>query len=258
MEYTEIILGVDQKKDLLENLHHWALDAEVENDPYVVGIYSAIEKDENLSMWSTLSPLQYLPTPRAKSGEFAMNLGKFISILRNILVFVPVALTWKSVGEATTAFSIFIEKNNATTVNFLEFWQNGYQILDSKWIIGKVAEIDFLIIILVIALSLLSSLLMSSAASATRSKTRVLGSERVALSLALSSYLYGRRPVKSTNFTEDMSEAAENLLATTKALSDSTTNIKTLIDDIPKVQELQGKMSGFYRWLAGRLEDIDE
>jgi len=138
---------IAENEVLRDSLTAWANKHGFLNDPYVVGLTAALDTRRNLSMWATLSPLEYLPRPEAKGRR--LRLIKFITLVRNTLIFAPVALTWAAVGKATTAFGIYVGDNAGAVVNFLEFWQNGYGVLDKKWTLGNVATLDFILIIAV-------------------------------------------------------------------------------------------------------------
>jgi hypothetical protein len=77
-----------------------------------------------------------------------------MSVLRNSLVFLPVALTWFAISKATSAFALYTSDNSLSVVNFLDFWENGYGVLASRWALSNVATLDFEIILLIIALTI--------------------------------------------------------------------------------------------------------
>ena len=97
---------IAENEALRDSLSAWANKNGFLDDPYVVGLTAALDKRRNLSMWATLSPLEYLPRPETKGRR--LRLIKFITLVRNTLIFAPVALTWAAVGKATTAFEIYV------------------------------------------------------------------------------------------------------------------------------------------------------
>ena len=98
-----------------------------------------LESKSNLHKWAELDPFEFLPYPGSVGSEKKNRLIDNLTVLRNVLVFAPVALTWAAVGQATTAFEKYTAANDGAVVNFLEFWQNGYGVLDAKWRISEVA-----------------------------------------------------------------------------------------------------------------------
>ena len=107
---------------LADKLLAWADKYDVTKDGYVRGLYEALTSRKNLQIWASLNPIEYLPMPELKAGLSMANWTRSITVLRNVLVFLPVALTWAAVGEATTAFSTYLKANGSDIVNFLDFW----------------------------------------------------------------------------------------------------------------------------------------
>jgi hypothetical protein len=144
-----------QAIDLLAtSISQWISKYNLQNDPYLTGLLAAIEGKKDLHIWADLDPNDYLPHPETGAGQAKERLVRLLTVIRNVLVFAPVALTWAAVSAATTGFSQYIEANGADVVNFLDFWQNGYGILHDEWKIGNVARLDFIIVVIVIALTL--------------------------------------------------------------------------------------------------------
>ena len=135
---------------LAEKLDDWAILNSVKNDSYLSRLSYALRNKENLNFWANLSALESLPFPTSNAGKSQSKISQILILIRNVLVFAPVALTWWAVAEATRGFSIYLAQNGENVVNFLDFWQNGYGVLGSEWKIANVAKLDFIIIIFVI------------------------------------------------------------------------------------------------------------
>jgi hypothetical protein len=121
-----------QAEALLQHIQSWARKADVVNTPYVAGLTAAINSKKDLHIWATLEPFQYLPYPIVTVGARIVRLVRILTVLRNVLVFAPVALTWAAVGQATSGFSAYVKENGANVVNFLDFWQNGYGYIGTE------------------------------------------------------------------------------------------------------------------------------
>ena len=134
---------------LVNSLQSWATLYNVQNDPYVSGLTSAISARKNLPMWASLDPLEYLPHAHINTHKRLHFVSLILSIVRNSLVFLPVALTWFAISEATKAFALYTSDNSLSVVNFLDFWENGYGVLASRWALSNVATLDFQIILLI-------------------------------------------------------------------------------------------------------------
>jgi hypothetical protein len=218
--------------DISEQLSNWAERNAVSDDRIVQDLLQDFEAEENLNIWATMDPFEYLPQPAPVQGAKLLSWAKLTSTIRNVMVFVPVALTWEAVSKATEAFAKFVEANNATTVNFLEFWQNGYDVLPSFWTISHIATLDFLIILGVIALSLFATFLNDKGSSLNRAELREIDNDRLGTALALKMYLYSMREIDKTNIKEGVASSVSALLTATSSLSKSARQLSTVVAEL--------------------------
>ena len=233
--------------EISQSLANWAARNSVSKDPIILGLLQDLNDEDNLAIWATMDPFEYLPQPRPHLGNRFFSWAKITANLRNVSVFVPVALTWKAVSEATVAFAKFVEQNNATTVNFLAFWQNGYEILGNFWTIGHIASLDFLIIVGVIILSLVSTSLNSRGSKLNREELEQIENERFEIALALTMYLYSMREIDKSNVKEGIASSVAALLSATSSLSKSAKQISNVIRDleegVPSINEFGTKIA---------------
>lgn len=218
--------------DISEQLLSWAERNGVSDDRIVQDLLQDFEAEENLNIWATMDPFEYLPQPAPVQGAKLLSWAKLTSTLRNVMVFVPVALTWEAVSKATEAFAKFIEANNATTVNFLEFWQNGYDFLPSFWTISHIATLDFLIILGVIALSLLATFLNGKGSSLNKAELHEIDKDRLGTALALKMYLYSMREIDKSNIKEGVASSVSALLTATSSLSKSARQLSAVVAEL--------------------------
>jgi hypothetical protein len=203
-----------------QKLVDWARTNQVSNDPYVSGLANALFSKTNLAMWAELSPIEHLPRP-THSVKGSKLLATLV-LLRNTLIFVPVALTWTAVGHATDAFGQYVSQNLGTVVNFLEFWQNGYGVLAPQWRIAGVANADFLIILTVIGLIFATSYLGRKDKRLRLAMAHKLDAERMELAIELSEFLFEKRTITTVTFNQSIASTVKDLLAAGKALSEVT------------------------------------
>ena len=218
--------------DIYEQLSNWAERNAVSDDRIILDLLHDFEAEENLNIWATMDPFEYLPRPAPVQGAKFLGLAKLTSTIRNVVVFVPVALTWEAVSKATEAFAKFVEANNATTVNFLEFWQNGYDVLPSFWTISQIATLDFLIILGVIALSLLATFLNGKGSSLNRAELQEIEKDRLGIALALKMYLYSMREIDKSNIKEGIASSVSALLTATSSLSKSARRLSAVVEEL--------------------------
>lgn len=203
---------------LADKLLAWADKYDVTKDGYVRGLYEALTSRKNLQIWASLNPIEYLPMPELKAGLSMANWTRFITVLRNVLVFLPVALTWVAVGEATTAFSKYLKDNGSDIVNFLDFWQNGYGVLDDKWRIATIAYLDFLIIMVVIVLTLIASYFSRRVTELQIMSEKETDRERILLSVEIASYLFEKQKVTNVTMNQSLARALDKLLNATESI----------------------------------------
>lgn len=220
--------------EVIDKLSQWANENGVHNDRIVTSLLEDFEREDNLAIWAGMDPFEFLPHPQPANGLKFFNWAKLISNFRNVLVFLPVALTWEAVSKATEAFAIFVEKNNATTVNFLEFWQNGYDVLPSFWTISHIASLDFAIILGVIGLSLLSTFWHAKGLQTNKSAIQILEQQRIEMALTLKMYLYSMREIDKTNVEEGISSSVSALLSASSTLSKSAKQLLASVSQIEK------------------------
>ena len=240
---------VDDAKVLADQIAAWAdLNGHVD-DPYVVGLVNGLYKKRDLSMWASLDPLQMLPYAQSRRGESQLKYGRIFAIIRNILVFAPVAITWKGVEQASVAFSKFIENNNASTVNFLEFWQNGYGVLPDFWTISNIARLDYSLVGVIILLSVVSIYLTERAKSLRASDRVVLDGDRTHLAIQITSYLFDKRAINNVTMNEGLATALQNLQNTTKSLEVSIGRLENASKKHPSDISFRGEYKDFFNRL---------
>ena len=209
---------VDRNQILADVIQGWARSHQLTDDPYITGLTRALLENKNLAMWASIDPLAVLPKPNSTDQDGLFKIFRRINMFRNALVFAPVAFTWLAVGKATSAFQEFVEKNTTATVNFLEFWQNGYDVLGSEWRISRVATLDFFIVLLVILLTLFSNYLGEIANKRELESEREIAQERTELAIAIKEYLYSKQTVTRLTLNQGIASAIENLVEATENL----------------------------------------
>jgi len=219
-------------EEISQKLSQWASRNGVESDHIVQSLLQDFADEDNLAIWAGMDPFEYLPQPYPTVGNKFFNWAKQVANIRNVLVFIPVAITWEAVSKATEAFAKFVEANNATTVNFLEFWQNGYDVLPAFWTISRIASLDFAIILGVIALSLVSTYFNTRGSKINKVEVNQLEAERLEMALALKMYLYSMREIDKNNVGEGISSSVAALLSATSSLSKSAKQLSGVVSEL--------------------------
>lgn len=215
---------------LAEKLERWVFLRGVKNDPYLHQLIEALHSRKNLHVWAEIQPLEFMPHPTSLIQSTQTNLVRILTIVRNVLVFAPVALTWAAVSAATTGFAAYTKENGASVVNFLDFWQNGYGYLADHWHIGEVARLDFLLVVVVIVLTLYVSLAGHKAHTARINEEIKIDQERAELALEITAVLHDKRKITTVTMNQALAGSISRLVS-------ATHNLETAAKDIAKAQK---------------------
>lgn len=219
-------------QELIDEITSWARRNGSSNDAIVTSLLEDLSQMSELSSWASLPTIELLPPINAPKADAKITLANRIAIIRNILVFAPVALTWIAVSKATAAFGAYTSANKSAVVNFLEFWQNGYGVLAKEWTIGQIAFTDFAIITLVIILSLTVSFMEIQHKKMLSTDVARRENERIALGIKLHKYLDSKRASTPEVINANVTNAVRNLVSASKDIAKTT---KELSKDIKKV-----------------------
>ena len=250
--------------DLAARLREYGENYGLEEDPYLEGLSNAIEDGKNLSVWASNDVMTLLPHPDVDSVEGPVYSA--MVLVRNVLVFVPVALTWLAVGKATTAFSAYTAQSSATSiVNFLQFWQNGYGLLSPTWTLSHVAQLDFYVIGTVIFLTFVTPFMNRSAVKkASRFEQDALR-ERLALVIEVESFLFDKRRLTPLTIDsalaqsfERVVDATHNLMVASKRIEAGLKALPRMIDELREAQRPSIEDEDEFRQLKPITQVIDD
>jgi hypothetical protein len=212
---------------LADSVEAWGNKYGQTEDGYISGLIAALRENKNLHVWATFDPVDYLPIPMVANGSKLARRVRFITVLRNVLVFAPVALTWIAVGEATKGFQEYIQTNTTGVANFLDFWQNGYDILPPEYRISEVALVDAIIILTVIGLTLFASILGGKAEKQTSGSEAFADRERTALAIEIGLYMYDKQKPTASVINSSVANSVARLRTSTTALETSAKSLAT-------------------------------
>lgn len=207
----------DGNLEVLDQLTSWASTYKVSEDSYVSGLTEALQSRTNLPFWSTMSAAEFLPRAAVKAAN--TQLIYYLTLVRNLLIFVPVAITWLAIGQASQAFAVYTQQNSESVANFLEFWQDGYGYLAEEWTLTRVAVLDASILLFIIVLIVVSSSLEQRSKRHRVELTRTADDDRMRVAIAVDSYLFDKRSVTNVTLNQGLSRALQNLENTSGALN---------------------------------------
>jgi hypothetical protein len=194
-----------------------------------------------------------MPHPDVESVEGPIYSA--MVLIRNVLVFVPVALTWLAVGKATTGFAVYTAKSSAASVvNFLQFWQNGYGVLAKVWTLSHIAEDDFYIIGTVILLTFITPFMNRSAVKKAASFEQDALRERLTLVIEVESFLFDKRRLSPLSIDSALAQSFERVVEATHNLAMASKRIETGLHALPKQIEGESTTTSFDQRFATPFE----
>ena len=250
--------------ELASRLREYGENYGLEEDPYLEGLSNAIEDGKNLAVWASNDVMTLMPHPDVESIEGPIYSA--MVLVRNVLVFVPVALTWLAVGKATTAFSTYTAQSAATSiVNFLQFWQNGYGLLSKTWTLSHIAQLDFYVIGTVIVLTFVTPFMNRSAVKkASRFEQDALR-ERLSLVIEVESFLFDKRRLTPLTIDsalaqsfERVVDATHNLMVASKRIEAGLKALPRMIEELRESQRTAIEDEDEYRQLKPITQEIGE
>lgn len=196
--------------ELAAKLREWGENYGLDEDPYLEGLSAALEEGKDLAIWASNDVMALMPEPQIDSTEGPIY--SLMVLIRNVLVFVPVALTWLAVGKATTGFSVYTARTTAASVvNFLQFWQNGYGVLGKVWTLSHVAEDDFYIIATVILLTFVTPFMNRAAVRKAEAFDHEAMRERLGLVIEVESFLFDKKSITPMTMNAALTNAIEGI-----------------------------------------------
>lgn len=217
--------------EVAEKLNLWASKANVGDDLIVKSLSNSLINNVDLQKWAEFDADSYLPQPKPGTQKLSL-VAKRVTLLRNILVFAPVALTWAAVSEATRAFSDFTKSNPNSIANFLDFWQDGYGFLDEKWTIGAIALLDAIIVGAVIVLTVIVSIMGDRVRKGYETASREVNNLRREIVLEINLFLSEKKFVNNVVLNKNLISSIHKLLNAADHIEGSTRDLKKIIKDI--------------------------
>lgn len=193
-----------------ETLRSW-IDS---NDPENRHILDELESDirdnnvERLNLWGQFALEDLMRPPRHDAAETVIHrLARIVEVLRNILLFVPVALTWRSIELAAEKAKGFPQEQ------FLQVWLNR-----SSLSLTTTAMWDFILIMIIIVMSLLTTGLDELAEKKAISQERNAEHEFRYVLKEIGLFLHGFRSITPSTLKSGLAEAVQNLRKATEDL----------------------------------------
>ena len=172
-----------------------------------------LRKNQRLNEWGQFALEDLLRPPRRNADRFITHkIAATVTFARNLVLFIPVAVTWFAIERAAKAYEGELAMETATT--FLQVW-----LKDPVLTLGRTALIDAVLIGLLIILTLAAQsfeiVADRSAREADLQDERDFQSVLVTVGL----FLHGFRSITPSALKSGLAEAVDNLRRSTEQLA---------------------------------------
>ena len=212
---TLVEKGADRDRlGAADALRKWIVERSPTNAHILEQLESDLRKNQRLNEWGQFALEDLLRPPRRDASRFiAHKVAAIVTFFRNLVLFIPVAVTWLAIERAAVKFSDKLELGINTT--FLEVWLND----DIFLTLATTAAIDAGLIGLLIVLTLVAQsfevVADRSARQADESDERDFQSVLVNVGL----FLHGFRSITPSALKSGLAEAVDNLRKSSEQLA---------------------------------------
>lgn len=210
----------------------------LEWDPAVARLYDDVRARRNLTMWATSDLDALLPVVQLPRAASLTHAARTIEAIRNIAVFVPVAITWLAIRGVTMAFNGAVAQvGDVGELSLIQFWMTGRipgeASIDTtgtfglSWLIQDVALHVAGIIIMVVVLTLAAILVRSRARRIEDRESVQAERDRIRAIVDVKRHLYGYREATPTSIADSLAESLSDLQQATRSLAETATQVET-------------------------------
>ncbi len=235
--------------ELAAELRRWAATHQISDDIYLSQLADALDNGSQLDYWSRYDNLDLLPNPVGRIGHRELRLSDALINFRNIMVFVPVAFTWAGISQATAAFSEYSASNTNTIVNFFDFWENGYGVLNQFWTLSNIALIDFLLLTIIIIASTLITIFQGKARRLIWVAEKKNDQIRMEIALKLNKYLHDFRSPTPIIVNQRIAQSITNLKKSSEELVRASKNLDKGAANLSKSSPVLTQLSALKKLL---------
>jgi uncharacterized protein YukE len=148
------------------------------------------------------------------------KVAELVTVLRNLLLFVPVLVTWYAIEQASKSY----EKLSGSGKTFLQSWN------EIDFSLQRVAFTDALIIAILITLTLASHLLDVRAENHARSLDEESDARFRTMMVKVGLYLHGFRQITPSALKGGLADAVNQLKAATDEMKDAAVGMNVVAD----------------------------
>ena len=243
-----------------DDLEAWADSIDAEDDPSVQHLVGALRSDDDLTVWAEVDLDTCLPQG-AKPSPPKEAWRRRLTVLRNILVFLPIAFAWLSIRSVTSSYRRYAANNPEAPVDFLSYWSSPSRGIE------QLQAVALAITFVVAAIIVVTVLIAATDVSSSKAAARELASrerERSHLLLKLRLALAPRRKVDLDNVEASLTSAIEDFRRSSNLLRESTAQLHEIFDSTEALgpqlerstQQMNDIVSMMQRDLSGSIAEL--
>lgn len=184
-------------------------------------LHKDIRANRKMNEWGSFPLDDLLRPPMRDFTTLPMaKLANFVTVIRNLLLFVPVLVTWYAIEHAANAYNDPINEGKT----FLQAWSS----IDFS--LQRVALIDAIVIAVLIGLTLASHLLDARAEDQARKLDEASDSRFRLMMVNVGLYLHGFRQITPSALKGGLADAVNQLKAATDEMKDAAVGMNVVAD----------------------------
>ena len=184
-------------------------------------LHKDIRANRKMNEWGSFPLDDLLRPPMRDFTTLPMaKLANFVTVIRNLLLFFPVLVTWYAIEHAANAYNDPINEGKT----FLQAWSS------ISWSLQRVALIDAIVIAVLIGLTLASHLLDARAEDQARKLDEASDSRFRLMMVNVGLYLHGFRQITPSALKGGLADAVNQLKAATDEMKDAAVGMNVVAD----------------------------
>lgn len=184
-------------------------------------LHKDIRANRKMNEWGSFPLDDLLRPPMRDFTTLPMaKLANFVTVIRNLLLFFPVLVTWYAIEHAANAYNDPINEGKT----FLQAWSS----IDFS--LQRVALIDAIVIAVLIGLTLASHLLDARAEDQARKLDEASDSRFRLMMVNVGLYLHGFRQITPSALKGGLADAVNQLKAATDEMKDAAVGMNVVAD----------------------------
>jgi hypothetical protein len=205
--------GNSERIQAADALKTWVVERQPANAHILEQLEGDLRANRRLNEWGQFALEDLLRPPRRDSSKYLIHkLAYIITFIRNIVLFIPVGVTWFAIERAAVEYSNQLALKIKTS--FLQVWLN-----DADLTLAETALFDALLIFLLILLTIAAQVFEAMADGQAKRADKKDESDFQAVLVRVGLFLHGFRAITPSQLKSGLAEAVDNLRKSSEQLA---------------------------------------